>query len=426
MRHVREGLLVVGVAALLVLLTIWEGRSSPPEELPLLIGSSLCVSLPLLLRRVLPLTAAVLSAVVGLGGLGFLPSWPGLLVTMGTFCAAVYYRRRGPGLVLTVSGSWVLGSAVIAGGPVQVFTVTDLVVMGIAPVATGYALRLHRERADQTLRVQRAEADRVLAEERAQLARNVHDSVGHHLTAIRMQATAARRVLDGAPPIADRTLGTIAELSLSALSEVRELLTTLRDVPSGIGLAGVEDLAERLSTVDRRITVRRTGRSTPVPPAVDHTAYRVVQEALTNVVRHSAATEVDVRLHRDRDRLVVTVVDNGLQDHPKALRPLGINGNAECVAGSMKAQRSGPRCPQCLPGPHLEGQGIRIEGQGIRGMRERVELIGGTLSIGPDSDGPGSDGPGSDGPGSDGPRSAGWRVRAELPANAEPPAQRTP
>jgi signal transduction histidine kinase len=355
MRYAREGLLVVGVTALLVLLSIWEGRGHAPQPLPVLCATSLCVSLPLLLRRVLPLTAAVLSAVVGLGGLGFLPTWPGMLVTMGAFCAAVYHRDRGPGLVLAVCGGWVLVSAVIAGSPVQVFTVTDLLVMGVAPVATGYALRLHRERADQTLRLHRADADRVLAEERAQLAREVHDSVGHHLTAIRMQATATRRALDGAPPLADRALGTIAELSSSALDEVRELLGTLRDAPSGLGLAELDHLAGRLSAPDRRITVRRSGLPAPLPPAVDHTAYRVVQEALTNAARHSTATEVDVALRRERDRLVVAVVDNG-----RAVAP-----------------------------PHLEGQGIR-------GMRERVRLVGGTLAIGPRPP-------------------HGWRVLAELP-----------
>ncbi|WP_053714942.1 sensor histidine kinase [Saccharothrix sp. NRRL B-16348] len=356
MRYVREGLLVVGVTTLLVVLTIWEERSAPPQVPLLLIGSSLCVSLPLLLRRVLPLTSAVLSAVVGLGGLGFLPAWPGMLVTMGAFCAAVYHRERGPGLVLAACGCWVLVSAVIAGSPVQVFTVTDLVVMGVAPVATGYALRLHRERAEQTLRVQRAEADRVLAEERAQLARDVHDSVGHHLTAIRMQATAVRRVLGGAPPVADRALGTIAELSSSALDEVRGLLSALRDGPVGVvGLGELEQLVERLSGPGRRITVTRTGVAVAVPPAVDHTAYRVVQEALTNVVRHSTAGVVDVRVHRGRGRLVVTVVDDGV------------------------------------------GQvgGLRQEGQGIRGMRERVRLVGGTLVVGPGE--------------------SGWSVRAELP-----------
>ncbi|WP_141978883.1 sensor histidine kinase [Saccharothrix saharensis] len=359
MKSLREVLLVVGVTAALVLLARWEGRGGPPQGLGLLVGSSLCVTLPLLLRHVLPLTSAVLSAVVGLGGIGFLPAWPGMLVTMGAFCAAVYHRERGPGLVLAVCGCWVLVSAVIAGSPVQVFTVTDLVVMGVAPVATGYALRLHRERAEQALRVQRAEADRASAEERARLARDVHDSVGHHLTAIRMQATAVRRVLGGESSIADRALGTIADLSSSALDEVRGLLSTLRDVPAGAGLAELDRLVGRLSGPDRRIAVTWSGQAERAVPAdVDQAAYRVVQEALTNVVRHSGAGEVDVRLHRDRDRLVVTVVDDGP------------------VVGSRES----------------EG----LEGQGIRGMRERVRQLGGTLTAGPREPG-------------------GWRVRAELP-----------
>jgi signal transduction histidine kinase len=314
--------------------------------------------------------------VVGLGGLGFLPSWPGMLVTMGAFCAAVYHRERGPGLVLAVCGCWVLVSAVIAGSPVQVFTVTDLVVMGVAPVATGYALRLHRERAGQALRVQRAEADRVLAEERAQLARDVHDSVGHHLTAIRMQATAVRRVLGGTPAVADRALGTIAELSSSALEEVRGLLGALRDVPVGGGLEGVEGLeglgrlVERLSGVDRRIVVKGV-EGVSVPVGVGRTAYRVVQEALTNVVRHSGAGEVEVEVRLRGGWLVVTVVDDGEADRPW------------------------------------------FEGQGIRGMRERVRLVGGTLVVGPGVGGSGVGGSGVGGSGV-----GGWRVRAELPVEA--------
>jgi signal transduction histidine kinase len=354
----REVLLVVGVTAVLVVLTLWEGKGRLPQGLGLSVGSSLCVTLPLLLRRVLPLTSAVLSAVVGLGGLGFLPSWPGMLVTMGAFCAAVYHRERRPGVVLAACGCWVLVSAVIAGSPVQVFTVTDLVVMGVAPVATGYALRLHRERAEQTLRVQRAEAERVLADERAQVARDVHDSVGHHLTAIRMQATAVRRVLGGTPAVADRALGTIADLSSSALEEVRGLLSTLREVPAGGGLAELEGLAERLSGADRRITVAGVSVpvAVPVPAEVGRTAYRVVQEALTNVVRHSGAGRVEVDVRLRRGWLVVTVADDGEADRPW------------------------------------------FEGQGIRGMRERVRLAGGTLAVGPGA--------------------GGWRVRAELPVEA--------
>ncbi|MEV0049196.1 sensor histidine kinase [Saccharopolyspora shandongensis] len=354
MRYVREVLLIAGVAAALVLVANWERQG--PVDLPLLAAFSVGVGLPLPARRALPLTVAVASAVIAVLGMAVLPNWPGMLVAMGAFCAAVYHRPRNPLLVLAISTCWSVGTLLVAGGPVQVFTATDLVVMAIAPVATGYALRLHRERAGQVLRLQRAESDRLLAEERAWLTRNVHDSVGHHLTAIRLQATATRRALDGASPAADRALGTISELSRTALGEVRNLLRELREEPAATqpGLADLDRLADRLSSGERKVSLHRTGIAAGLPPAVDRTAYRVVQEALTNAARHSGAAEVVVRLRQDERSLHIEVTDDG----------------PPTAAGA--------------------------EGQGIRGMRERVHLLCGTLSVGPA-------------------RPNGWRVAAELP-----------
>lgn len=356
MRYVREALLICGIAGVLVLVAIWERRGA--VDLPVLTAASIAVCLPLLARRFLPLTAAVASAVIALTGAVFLPNWPGMLVAMGAFCTAVYHRRRHPGLVLAVSTCWSVGVLVIAGGPVRIYTLADLIIMAVAPVATGYALRLHRERAAQALRLQRAESDRVLAEEHARLARNVHDSAGHHLTAIRLQATSARRALGGDPPAADRALGTISELSQSALGEVRHLLRELREESAAQpGVADLDRLADRLSSDQRRISLRRTGiDAAGLPPAVDRTAFRVVQEALTNAARHSQATEVVVDLRQDERSLRIAVTDNG----PASATP-------------------------------------GIDGQGIRGMRERVRLLGGSLSVGPAEPG-------------------GWRVAAELPA----------
>lgn len=352
MRFLREVLLVAGAATAAALLTALEARA--PIDVPLLVVFSAGVSLPLLVRRVLPLTAAVASAVIALAGMAQLHRWEGMLVTMALFCAAVYHRPRRPGLVLAVSSCWVLGTLSVLGGE-GVPEPTTIVIMSVAPVATGYALRLHQDRADQTLRLQRAEAERVLAEERTWLARNVHDSVGHHLTAIRLQAAAARRTRGDVP--ATRALETISDLSLSALTEVRDLLRTLSEHPAALqpGAADLERLAGQLTSADRTITLRRSGTGGVLPPAVDHTAYRVVQEALTNVVRHSDATEVTVHLRQDDRGLRVEVLDNG------ALAPAS-----------------------------------QAEGQGIRGMRERVRLLDGTLSVGPVETG-------------------GWRVRADLP-----------
>ncbi|MFI6736545.1 sensor histidine kinase [Nonomuraea sp. NPDC050451] len=351
MHWLREALLVAGAATVAALLTALGGRV--PIDVPLLVFSA-GVSLPLLVRRALPLTAAATSAVIELAGMAQLHRWEGMLVTMALFCTAVYHRPRSPGLVLVVSTCWVVGIGLVIGGAVP--ALTTMVIMSVAPVATGYALRLHRGRADQTLRLRRAEAERVLAEERTWLARNVHDSVGHHLTAIRLQAAAARRAHGDAS--AQQALKTISDLSLSALTEVRELLRTLNEHPAALqpGTADLERLAGRLASAGRTITMRRSGTGGVLPPAVDHTAYRVVQEALTNVVRHSNATEVTVHLRQYDRGLRIEVLDNGAP----------------------------ARAPE-------------VEGQGIRGMRERVLLLDGTLSVGPAETG-------------------GWRVLADLPS----------
>ncbi|MEV4177685.1 sensor histidine kinase [Nonomuraea sp. NPDC049709] len=347
----KEVLLVAGAATAAALLTALEAQA--PIDVPLLVVFSAGVSLPLLVRRMLPLTAAVTSALIALAGMAQLHRWEGMLVTMAVFCTAVYHRPRRPGLVLAISTCWVVGISMVVGGAVP--ALTDMVLMAVAPVATGYALRLHRDRADQTLRLQRAEAERVLAEERTWLARNVHDSVGHHLTAIRLQAAAARRTRGDIP--ATRALETISDLSLSALTEVRDLLRTLSEHPAALqpGTADLERLAGQLTSAGRTITMRRSGTEGVLPPAVDHTAYRVVQEALTNVVRHSTATEVTVHLRQNDRGLRIEVLDNG-----------------------------------------APAQAAQAEGQGIRGMRERVRLLDGTLSVGPVETG-------------------GWRVRADLP-----------
>ncbi|ONI84485.1 hypothetical protein ALI144C_15165 [Actinosynnema sp. ALI-1.44] len=287
---------------------------------------SVGVCLPLLFVRRLPLTMAILSAIVATAGTGYDIHWPGRLVAAAGFCLAAYHRPRlTPVAVASLTWTFVFG--LLAGSPTGVIPATDVVIMGVAPIAVGYGVRLQRELA--RLRI---------AEHRAQLARDVHDSVGHHLTAIKMQAAAAQRV----PATAARALSTITELSATALSEVRDFVRDVRmDIP---------DLAERLAGPDRRITT--SGSTAGLPPAVGQAAYRIVQEALTNAVRHSDATRIDVRLRQERETLTVSVADNG-------------------TAASF------------------------VEGNGIRGIRERVDLLGGNIHIGPTG--------------------GGWKVEASLP-----------
>ncbi|MBB5956844.1 signal transduction histidine kinase [Saccharothrix tamanrassetensis] len=296
---------------------------------------SAAVCLPLLFVRRVPLTAALVTGVVAMVGTGIDVGWPGRLVAVAGFCLAAFHRHTlWP--VLVATPVWTFVFATLAGSQSGVLPVTDLVIMGMAPVAVGYGLRLQRERSAQSARI-------AMAEDRARLARDVHDSVGHHLTAIKLQATAARRV----PAGADRALTTITDISATALTEVRGLVGELR------AQEDISALAERLSGPGRRITTR--GSVLGLPPTVAHTAYRIVQEALTNAVRHSAATEIEVRLERERRQLAVLVSDNG-------------SGAAAAAA---------------------------TDGNGLRGIRERVARLGGFVHIGPSE--------------------SGWRVEARLP-----------
>ncbi|SEH02972.1 Signal transduction histidine kinase [Nonomuraea solani] len=339
----------------------------PRPELPFLASVSLVAALPLTLAGRFPLTGALLSAAIALLGL-LVPGWPGRLVTMVMFGAAAFHLPRRPWLVMSLSIAWTTGyGLLIPQANKGLSVVTDLVIMGVAPVAVGHILRLNGERAAQAAELDHAEARRAMAEERAGLARDVHDSVGHHLTAIRMQATATRRALRGQTPAADHTLATIAELSSAALKEVRALLDTLREAPVGPDLEEIEDLARRLSTPHLRISVHHAGSSAWLPPGVAHTVYRIVQEALTNAARHSGAAHVEVRVRRSRSAVTLSITDNG----------------------------------RARPG---------AEGRGIRGMRERVQEHGGTLTAGPGEH-------------------HGWRVEAVVPiakGSASPRVRHSP
>ncbi len=342
---------MLAAAAALTAFTAFDG-GPPWPDLPLVAGAGLAAALPLTLRARFPLTGALLSAATALLGL-VIPGWQGRLVTMVMFGAAAFRLPSRAWLVMGLSIAWTTGYGLLIPLAQAGFSVvTDLVIMGVAPVAVGLALRLYGERAAQAARLDHAETARAMAEERAALARDVHDSVGHHLTAISMQATATRRALRGQAQTADKALGTIAELSATALHEVRALLDALREAPAGPDLEEIEHLAERLSTARLPISVHRSGGTTP-PPAVSHTVYRVVQEALTNAARHSGAGRVEVRVRCDPAAVTVSITDDG-----------------QGRAGA--------------------------EGRGIRGMRERVAQHGGTFAAGPGQD-------------------HGWRVEAVVP-----------
>lgn len=249
--------------------------------------------------------------------------------------------------------------------------VTGLVSFG--PALTGAALRNHREaadaarlRAEQTALLAEMDRSQAVAAERARMARELHDMVANHLSAIAIHSTAALSI-DSADTSRE-ALGVIRENSVQGLAEMRRLIGLLRDagaeqqavaVPSLDGLEALVGQARVNGSASRLEFVlhddRRPGEPTTAP--VELAAYRIVQESLTNALKHAVPGTVTVRVARADGRLSVAV------DSPYGDRP-------------------GPRAPG--------------SGAGLIGMRERAELLGGEFTAG------------RSGP--------VWRVRAELPA----------
>lgn len=232
-------------------------------------------------------------------------------------------------------------------------------VAGIAAVlvSAGYLVVLlaGRARADAVRRdvedreLRESLLDHVARGERARIAHELHDVVAHHISMIAVQAEAARLTVPGMPPEGAKRLLGIGDTARAALTEMRRLLGVLRedagdDDPRrpqpGLGqLNELLDEARELAGASTRLIVR--GRVGPLDPGVELTAYRIVQEALTNARRHATGAAVDVDLEYRDDALRVRVRDNG------------------------------PGPPDAVP-----------EGHGLAGMRERVAAVGGTVSAG--------------------------------------------
>ncbi|MBT2383263.1 sensor histidine kinase [Streptomyces sp. ISL-11] len=263
--------------------------------------------------------------------------------------------------------------------------------------AAGDAVRSRRayiaaieERAVRAERTREAEASRRVAEERLRIARELHDVVAHHIALVNVQAGVASHIMDSRPDQAKEALAHVREASRSALAELRATVGLLRqygdpEAPTepAPGLGVLDQLVDGFARAGLRVDVRATsglgdgaGGGTdpagaaavvgPLPGAVDLTAYRVLQEALTNVHKHAGpGAHAEVSLLRGADTLLLVVLDNGGEPY-------------------------GEHCGEQPPQP--------AGGHGLIGMRERATALGGTCEAGPRADG---------GP--------GFQVRATLP-----------
>lgn len=263
--------------------------------------------------------------------------------------------------------------------------VTPVTAWAVVPLAIGVIVRVTRE---QTLQTRRTELRSHADAERLRVAQEVHDVVGHGLAAITMQADIALHVLAkrglsaGDPALASAAdaLTAISRTSRESLDELRVTLGAVRRGPDEVddrspvaGLVRLDALVDRTRSAGVPVSLSITGPITGLPTAVDLAAYRVVQESLTNVLRHAGSATAAVHIEHAAGHLTVTVTDTG-RGSPSA-RASGSSSTR--ASGSPSARASGSPSTRAPDGG----------GHGLVGMRERVTALGGTLSAGPQPSG---------------------------------------
>ena len=247
-------------------------------------------------------------------------------------------------------------------------------------VVLGELVRSRRALAIETARRLRlaeeertAEAARLVAEERLRIARELHDTVAHSMATITVQAGSALHLLDDSyPPSLQSALAAIRETSKSALAETRSVLGQLRGaapvVAGGYAATGLERLPalrDAVSAAGAKVTVQVEGAPVTLPAEADHAAYRILQESLTNVLRHAGpGAAATVRLRYAADAVTITVTDDGTG--------LDTAGSSVADSGGADGGAGGS-----------DTAGSDWGGHGIQGMAERAASVGGSLRAGP-------------------------------------------
>ncbi len=360
---VGDWAIAAGVAATLLV----AGLSSPhpatdfdPLGYALLIAGGLALAA----RRLAPVTVL---AATGLCALGY--QAVGFVVPAVAYLFAVYAAVRSGHRVVTVAGSVIMVAALPLAALAALRDVGEAFAQArgalevawlIAAGAAGEGLRQAERRADEAERTREETARRRAGEERLHIARELHDSLTHQISVIKVQAEVAVHLANKRGDQVPDALLAIREAGREAARELRATLEALRDDDRSPphGLDHVPELVRRARTTGLDATLTIEGQRDDVPAAVDRTAYRIVQEALTNIARHAAAATASVRIDYRPDALAIQVDDDG------------------------------QATPDTAP----------IPGVGLLGMRERVTALGGHLRAAPRGEG-------------------GFTVQAELPVD---------
>jgi signal transduction histidine kinase len=340
---------LAGIPVFLGLSTAVALRRRVPERMLLLVALMGVVQLVLDVRPA-PADFAVLVLIYTCAADG--KRWASRLALVGSLCAGTLSQLRWP-------------SEGTHGRPQQVFLAVVLTVPFVLAWVLGDSMSTRRaylaqleERADRLEKEREAQSKVAVAGERARIARELHDVVAHNVSVMVVQADGAAYVLDTAPDQAKQALETISSTGRQALAEMRRLLGVLRTgdvresgeyVPQP-DVAQIQELVEHVRTAGLTVDFEVEGTPRPLPSGVELTAYRIVQEALTNARKHGGPdVGASVRLIYFDDGLGLLVEDDG-----------------RGVAHAM-----------------YQGGGADGQGHGLIGMRERIGMVGGTLDAGP-------------------------------------------
>jgi signal transduction histidine kinase len=319
------------------------------------------------LAVVLPIVVGAVSLRAGYG----IPFYVAIVL----YSVVAISSRRTALILVSVAACSILAANIIGGDQVVLASIGSVTVLLLGGL-TGECTRASRvyagQRAERAAEIataaEAAQAEQVrlaLAEERSQIARELHDIVAHAMSVIAVRSGVARMVIDTDPQQAREALAIIETTTRRSLAEMRLLVSVLRDprntdaeLSPAPGLGDLDRLVSDTAVAGVAVDLRIDGGVRPLPPVADLSAYRIVQEALTNVVRHAGPTRAHVLISYRAGGLSIEVTDDG----PNGPPPSAVRNDS---------------------------------GHGLIGMRERAALFGGELSAGP--------------------HAAGFRVRASLP-----------
>ncbi len=380
----KDGILALTLALLAFVPTL-SNLGAQIGDLPersadvLSVGLVLAQTLPLAVRRRWP--AACLAVVAGAfavyQALGFAPTFASVGLYAALYSAGVHQIRFRRGLAVVACAGYAVLAVVLdrLGSPLAL---PDYLAFWLALAAVWLVGRTVRTRRTEEAERRRLAAEVATADERARIARELHDVVTHHVTAMVVQADAAQFLLTSAPERAGEGLTAVSDTGRRALTELRYLLGVLEATGESASatparadrtpaLGQVEDLVEQARRSGQPVEFREQGERRPRSVDVELAAYRVVQEALTNAMKYAAGKPTRVLLRHGGEHIGIEVTTQGPADGPA----------------------DGPATWQ--PGP--------VGGRGLAGLRARVRTLDGELVAGPRPEG-------------------GFEVRATIPSES--------